>query len=140
MYEQDMIFGPLAFKQFIVLAVGLGLSYLLYNEVPQYQSLQIYIYITILFIAAISLYVAFSIFKNKEIPIAQLEGYFKNIKIKMPKEQYARMIFRKMAEVGSQIQMRKEKGLPVDESFNKVYSILLAEYDIIELEHTKNNP
>lgn len=140
MYEQEMIFGPLSFKQFIILAIGFGLSYLLYNQVPQYLSLQIYIYITIVFIAAVSIYVAFSVFKNKEIPITQLEEYFKKIKIKMPKEQYTRMIFRKMAEVGSQIQMRKEKGLPVDESFNKVYSILLAEYDIIDLEHTKNNP
>lgn len=140
MYEQDVIFGPFSVKQFVTLIVGLVLSRLLYNQLPKYESLQIYIYITIAFIIGISLYISFSIFRNKEIPIAQLEEYFKNIKIKMPKEQYTRMIFRKMTEVGSQIQMRKEKGLLIDESLNKVYNILLAEYDIINLEHTKNNP
>ncbi|MCF7865279.1 MAG: PrgI family protein [Candidatus Pacebacteria bacterium] len=140
MYEQDMIFGPFTFKQFIVLVIGCGLSYLLYKQIPQYQSLQIYIYITIAFIAAICLHVAFSIFKNKKIPVERLEDHLKTLHVKMSKENYVKMIFKQIAEVGSQIHMRKEKGLQEDESLNKAYGVLLAEYDIINLEHTKNNP
>ena len=134
-----MIFGPASLKQSVSLIVGVGLSCLILYLAEQYEPLSVYLYIIAVFIFALSVYVS-SMFKNKKIPIAQLEEYFKSMKIKMPKEQYTKMIFRKMVEVGSQIQMRKEKGLPVDESFNKVYSILLAEYDIINLEHTKNNP
>jgi hypothetical protein len=132
MYEKDIIPDELAFKQYVSLLVGFGLSYMLFNQMHQYESLRIYLYITIGFIAAASLYVAFYIFKGKKIPLEKFEEYLKDKKLKIPEKQYIQMIFKMMVKVGSRIQMKKEKGLPPDESLDKVYSILLSEYDIIE--------
>lgn len=124
MYEQDIIFGPFSFKQFITLVVGFGLSYLLYKQVPQYDSLKVYIYITIGFLVAFSLYTAFSIFKNKKIPLEKVEEYFKRKKLKMSSEQYSKMIKHKMAVIKAHEAMRKEKGLPVDDSFTFIFEVL----------------
>lgn len=140
MYEKDIIQDELVFKQYVSLLAGFGLSYVLFNQMHQYESLRIYLYIIIGFIAAVSLYVAFYIFRGKKIPLEKLEEYLKDKKLKISKKQYVQMIFKMMIKIGSRIQMKKEKGLPPDESLDKVYSILLSEYDIIDLEHTKNNP
>jgi len=33
MYEEDKIFGPLTFKQFLFLAMGIGFCYFIYNKI-----------------------------------------------------------------------------------------------------------
>jgi hypothetical protein len=124
MYEQDMIFGPFSFKQSVVLAIGFGLSFLLHKLLPQYESLQAYIYITIAFIVAFSLYVAFGIFKNKKIPINEVKNYLDNKKLKMKPEEYSKMVKTRIALAQSQIEFRKQKGLQTDETLSFVIDIL----------------
>ncbi len=135
MYEKDIIPGNFADKQEISLLVGFGFSYLLFNQAQQHDSLKIYLYIIIAFVVAVSLYVAFFVLKDKKIPLENLAEYLKDKRLKMPKRKYWQLLFKMMTKIGAKIQVRKEKGLPSDETLDKVYSILLSEYDIMEIEY-----
>lgn len=117
MYEQDIIFGPLTLKQFVTILFGVILSYVIYKNIEQN-----YIYTGIIVLS--SIYIAFSIFKNKKIPLNEIPQYFSIKKSELSKEEYDRVILQKIANIESQIEFRKQKGLVQDPSLTEVLSVL----------------
>ncbi len=118
MYEEDMIFGPLTAKQFLVLAIGIGLGYFAKTEMTGTS-----FYIAAAVIAIITL-LAIIRFKPKKIEFEHLETYFQNKKSQMTPEEYKGYINRKIAEVQGQMHFRAEKGLPEDSKLTTVYQML----------------
>jgi len=116
MYEESILFGPLSLKQFVTLAIGVILIYF----VNKYSDN----YIIIGAIGAATLFLVFQRFQNKKIPIDELEFYFKQKKFEMPQEDYDKMIEIKIAELESQMEARREKGLFVDENIDKILNIV----------------
>lgn len=117
MYEQDIIFGPLTFKQFVVILIVVILSFIIYKNLEQN-----YIYTGIIILS--SFYLAFSVFKNKKIPLNEIPQYFEIKKSELSQDQYERMIKQKIASLESQMVDRKEKGLIVDSNLVEVLNIL----------------
>lgn len=105
MYTEDLIFGPLTFKQFLCFAFGVGLFYFSKSVVPE----QYGIIATVLIIAVTIL----GIIRFQPKKIDNVEEYFASKKIQDPVG-YKKMIMKKQAEVQSQIHSRKLKGLPED--------------------------
>ena len=116
MYEQDIIFGPLTFKQFVAILVGVILSFLIYKNLEQN-------YILIGIIILSSLYFAFFVFKNKKIPLDQIERYFAIKKSELSVEEYEKIIRQKIANIESQIEFRKQGGLGEDLRLVEVLNI-----------------
>lgn len=115
MYEQDVIFGPLTFRQFVVILVGVILSYIIHKNSENY--------ILIGIIILCSFYLAFQVFKNKKIPVDNIEQYFAIKKSELSQEEYERMIKQKIAEIESQIEFRKQRGLIEDPRLVEVLNI-----------------
>ena len=67
---EDKIFGPMTFKQFVYLAGGAGLSYILYKTLPIYVAV-----ILILPVASLSLALTFIRINNKPF-IEILQAFF----------------------------------------------------------------
>jgi hypothetical protein len=118
MYEQDMIFGPLAFKQFIVLFIGAIFSYAIYKNSENY--------IVIGIIISCAFYLVFYVFKNKKIPLNEIRQYFAIKKSELSQDQYKIIIKQKIANIESQIEFRKQKGLVEDPSLVEVLNIIKA--------------
>ena len=116
MYEQDIILGPLTFKQFITIASGSVLSYYIYKYSGNYI-------VPVLIILAV-LYVALFIFKNPKIPLEHLEEYFKEKKAELGPEEFERMLRQRIANIASQINDRLQKGLVADPVLEKLLPIL----------------
>ena len=119
MYTEDRIFGPFTLKQFISLAIGFGLSYLAYNNIPRPSA-----YLAIAVIGLVALLTAFVRFQPKHIADVDMRQYFLDLKTQTPPEQYQKMLERKIAELESQIETRKGRGLPADPKLEEVRAML----------------
>lgn len=106
-------------KQFLSLAVGFGLSYLAYNNLPRLSA-----YLAIAVVGVVALFTAFVRFKPTHIGDGDMKQYFVDLKTQTPPEQYQKMLERKIAELQSQIEMRKGRGLPADPKLEEVKAIL----------------
>lgn len=116
MYEQDIIFGPLTFKQFIVLSIGTAFTYLLYK----YYNNDMYLGLTVL----ATIYLTFFRFKNNKIPLDKLDDYFKQKKMEIGPDDYSKMIKMKIASLESYIEARKLRGLIAADSENTILEFL----------------
>ncbi|MSR78937.1 MAG: hypothetical protein EXS59_02210 [Candidatus Taylorbacteria bacterium] len=116
---EDRIFGPLTLKQFISLAIGFGLSYLAYSNLPRLSA-----YLVIAVIVILALFTASVRFQPKHIGDADMKQYFLDLKAQTPPDEYRKMLERKIAELESQIQMRKGRGLPPDPKLEEVRAML----------------
>src|SRR3989344_149007 len=115
---EERIFGPLTLKQFITVAVGLGLSYLAYSRIPTP-----FAYATIAIIVAATAITAFVRFSPEKIE-GDLKQYFLKLQVKTPPADFQKMLQRTLAELESQIQMRAARGLPPDPKLQEVKNIL----------------
>lgn len=116
---EDKIFGPFTMKQFISLAIGFGLSYVAYKQLPVPAS-----YVSVALIMIASCAAAFVRFNQKHIPVQDLRQYFLELKATTPPEAYQKMLERKLAEIYSHMQIRESRGLPPDPKFEEVKTIL----------------
>ena len=83
MYEEDKIFGPLTFKQFLFLAIGIGFCYFVYSKIETK-----FAYPLISLIGACALVLVFK-FAPKKIEINRLEEYLKS-KVNMNFDDFAK--------------------------------------------------
>lgn len=119
MYEEDKIFGPLTLKQFLVVALGVLVSYGAYTSLPQNTA-----YGVIAFVALAVIYVAFVRFAPKKIPLADFEKYLENKRYEIGPNKYLRMLQKKQAEVESMMSLRRAHNLPLDTKTIQVSAIL----------------
>ena len=103
--DEEKIFGPLTLRQFLYVAVGFGLCYLVYNYTDTGYTVPL-----IVIIAGICLAL---IFNAPRIVIDENYIKMKKANSKSP-EEFERWVRRKIAFLTMQIKMRKSKGLPVD--------------------------
>ncbi len=116
MYEQDIILGPLTFKQFFILSIGFIFSYAIYKYSENYLFIGI--------VAVLSFYFAFYGYKNRKIPIEEIEQYFKLKKSELAPDEYDKIIKRRIASLESQIDFRRQKGLVEDNNLLKILNII----------------
>ena len=118
MYEEDRIFGPLTFKQFLCAAAGAGAFYLV-ERLNLSESMKYFSWLII----GVATIVSFARFTPKKIPIEHIDIYFQNKRIQLGEENFKRFIQKKVAEVSSQTAMREEKGLRRDPELDEVLLI-----------------
>jgi hypothetical protein len=125
MYDQEIIFGinrnvnfPLTFKQFLILASGVGVSYYIGSN---FESTLSYILILIVAIFTIVFVVKF---KPTKITALNFNSYIENKKREMSPESYNRFIQRRIAEIQFQIAFRKGRGFKESEYLNEISGLL----------------
>ena len=116
MYTEDKIFGPLTFKQFLCVAVAIGLYYFFESQIPDEYRL---IVIIALIIAALA-----GILRFQPKKIANMEEYFSVKKSELAPSEYQKMLQVKLATLQSEIHMRKEKGVNDDPKLLKAAEML----------------
>lgn len=114
MREEARIVGPFTFRQLLYLSAGIGISYLAWKQLPTNISLIIVVPV----IAGTFVLV----YKNagKVIDIEHLDEYLAEKRSTLPPEDYRKWLKEKIAEISSQIEMSKERGLPPDDKLNLV--------------------
>lgn len=105
MYEEDRIFGPLTFKQFLVAAFGAALVY--YSS-KILAGISLYVICAVIFVLVL---LAIRRFAPKKIPVENLEMYFRNKRAGLSNENYQRLLKLYRIRVQSQIMMRMKKGM-----------------------------
>jgi PrgI family protein len=118
MYEEEIIFGPFTFRQFLILGLAAIASKLLYLYTPVYIACTL-----IVLIACIAIALALRL-KPKKIEIKDIDSYMKNQRMKLGEKEYVRMLQRKQASTVFQIVRRERRGLVVDTELNEVKDIL----------------
>ena len=89
-----------------------------------YKNSENYIAISIVILCAF--YMAFYVFKNKEIPLNEIGQYFAIKKSELSQDEYERIIKQKIATIESQIEFRKQKGLIEDPRLVEILNIFKA--------------
>lgn len=107
MYIEEKIFGPLSFKQFLCLAAGIGAMYLVRPYVAEGK-----LFYPVMVLIGIATLILILRFSSKKVE--NLKEYFEIKKSELSPEEYVKFLHRKIAEIQSQIYMRREKGLAED--------------------------
>ncbi len=118
MYEEEKIFGPFTFRQFIYLSTGLGFVYIVREKFPEYAIFG--------FVIMASALVSVFLSRPKKINMADIPEYLKTKRIQIGEVEHKKWLRRKIAGIQVQIMTRKEKGLMVDknlENLLRVYKI-----------------
>jgi hypothetical protein len=118
MYEEDVIVGPLSFKQLVVGLIALGIAKLV---LANNSSIAAYI-IAIGICLVAFVYVLRN--KPKRIEIKDIKVYMQNKKMLIGEQEYVRFLNKKIAESVSYVEIRKRKGLRENPELNEVLSIL----------------
>lgn len=113
--DEERIFGPLTFRQFIYAVLGAGFCYLAYTNI-QFP----YNFAAIIIIAGIAIA---GIRNNPGVIMDEHYIELKKLQSKTP-EEFEKWIQKKLATVYSQITMRKEKGLSPDPKLEIIRKIL----------------
>lgn len=109
--DEEKIFGPFTLRQFIYFAFGLGVAYLVYKTVE----LNIAIPIIIVIIGAVIILI------RNSPAIVMDERYIKAKKFQFKNpDEYSKWLQKKIAEIQSQISMRKARGLVGDPTLESV--------------------
>ncbi len=116
MDDDEKIFGPLTFRQFVYAAAGIGAIYLAYNNLAQKVSIPLAIVVAVVTFILI----------RQAAPAPFNEEYIRIKKSKLTKEEFEKWCQRKIAMIQAQIYVREQKGMPADPSFEKVKKILEA--------------
>ena len=124
MYEEERIFGPLTIKQFLCAAAGAGAFYLL-ERLNLSENMKYFAW-SIIGVATI---ISLIRFKPKKIPIEHIDIYFQNKRVKLGEDNFKRFIQKKVADVSSQIMMRKERGLRSDPELDEILLIFQKTLD-----------
>ena len=112
--DEEKIIGPFTFKQTLFAAFGVGISYLLLNNLESSQSFPL---ITLVVVATLIL-----IFRNKGVEMD--EKYIKAKRFKYSsKAEYDKWLQKKIAMTVAQIEIRKIKGLAPDPGLEKSLSL-----------------
>lgn len=119
MNNHENILGPLNFNQLIVAIIGFGASYSIYAS----KFFNEYTLPLTLGVALITLAIIIKI-EPKKIGIQDFEHYIETQKVTLTPPQFDTYITQKIAEVSSQIAIRKEKGLRSDGELEKALQIL----------------
>lgn len=114
--DEEKIFGPLTFRQFIYAAGGALIVYFIYNNFAQKISIPFSI-----LVAAVAF-----VFVRRAEPPPLTEENIRIKKSKMSREEFERWCQRKIAMIQFQISVREQKGLRPDPSFEKVQESLEA--------------
>ena len=122
MYEEEKIFGPFTFRQFVYMTGGLGLAYVIWKEFTEY---------TIFGIVVVVIALALTVQANPgKVNIDNLPGYLKKRRLGLSETEYRKWIQRKIASTQAQIEIRKERGLMPDKNLEDVLKVLEEEYSI----------
>ncbi|MEN9622128.1 MAG: hypothetical protein RLZZ67_562 [Candidatus Parcubacteria bacterium] len=112
--NEENIIGPLTFKQTLFAVSGIGISYLLLNNLESSLSFPL-----MAFVVAVTVIL---IFRNKSIEID--EKYIKARRFKYSsKTEYDKWLQKKIAMIVAQIEIRKIKGLTPDPHLEKLLSL-----------------
>ncbi len=125
MYDQEIIFGnsrnlnlPLTFKQFLLLALGIGTSYLIDTNFETNLS-----YILILIVIILTIIFLFK-FRPTKITSLNFDAFFEKKRREMSPESYVRFIQKNIAQVQSQIYFRKNLGYKESQYLNEISGLL----------------
>lgn len=102
--DEEKIFGPFTFRQFIYVAGGIGIIYFVYNNFAQNMSIPF----------AIVIAAATFVFVRKAEPAPFNEESLRIKKTTLSKEEFEKWCRRKIAMIQSQIYVREQKGLVAD--------------------------
>ena len=114
--DEEKIFGPLTFRQFIYAAGGALIIYFFYNNFAYNISIPFSI-----LVAAVAF-----VFVRRAEPPPFTEENIRIKKSKMSREEFQKWCKMKIAIIQSQIYMREQRGLAADPSFKKVRESLEA--------------
>ncbi len=117
MYEQEPIFGPFNFKQFIVIAASVGVAFFAHNTFEGRMAWAI-----IIFALLIGGYFVQQL-KGKRIPIEQLERYLMMKKTEIGPDKFNKYVAMKLAMLVSHMEMRRSRGITPDEDAMRLKSI-----------------
>ena len=118
MYTEEVIFGPLTFKQLIGGLIGLGIAKLIvtYNTSP------------VAYIVAGGFCVLGFVYVVRNVPkkikLKDVTSYLLNKKLTMGEQEYLKMLNVKIAQQASYVEMRRQKGLRIDQEGNDLLVIL----------------
>ena len=112
--DEEKIFGPLTFRQFIYVAAGIGIIYLAYNNLAQNISIPL----------AVLVVVATFIFVRRAEPPPFNEESLKIKKSQLSREEFQKWCQKKIAMIQSQISVREQRGLVADPAFEKTKELL----------------
>lgn len=103
--DEEKIFGPLTFRQFLYAAGGVALCYLAYTNLELKVSIPVIIIVAGIFLAII--------LNAPKVVIDENYIKMKKVHSKNP-EEFERWVQQKIAMIQSQISIRKEKGFSSD--------------------------
>jgi hypothetical protein len=114
MYTEDFVFGPFTAKQSACLIAGFGIAYALVH----YGGGR-YVYIIAGTVIACAVVGAYRL-SSEYIPPERLTEYLQRKKIALGRAAFERFVQMKTAELLSQIEMRKLRGLPPDPALQQM--------------------
>lgn len=123
MYEEEKIFGPFTFKQGAYLSVGVLLAYTLWKLSTEYALFAVIVFVIFL---ALTLYNS-----PRMVAPADMLAYLQRKRSDLGESTYQRWLRYKIANIDSQIAMRKERGLPPDNNLEEVLGIFKQEAGIV---------
>jgi len=121
MYEEEKIFGPLTFKQFLYVFGGAGLMYIIWEQAGGNIAIG-----GIIFIAIATLVLTLRS-NPKMIKTEELAEYLQKKRLEMGENAYKKMLTGKIAGVRSQMAIRKERGLIPDKNLEDILKVLESE-------------
>lgn len=113
--DEEKIFGPLTFRQFLYAAVGALLAYVTYTNVQTPYNFAAVIVIAGIVIAGIR--------NNQGVIMDEHYIELKKLNSKTP-EEFEKWIQKKLAEIHAQIALREERGLRPNPTLEIVRKIL----------------
>lgn len=119
MYEEDFIFGPLTWKQFVFLAGGIGVVAIAYQVVPDPSG-------TMIAVVAAGMGVLFA-YNNRptKIPLDQLAMYLEQKRSTLGDDAYKQYLVKLITQHKAQMQITRERG--DDPDFERTEALRLLE-------------
>ncbi|MDO8623995.1 MAG: PrgI family protein [bacterium] len=109
--DEEKVIGPFTARQFLYLTGGVGVAYLAYRFLSLSMSIPL---------VALAGYVVFVLMKRSAPPHID-ENYIKAKRYQLGSaEEYQKWLQRKIAEIQSQVSMRKQRGFVQDHELDKV--------------------
>ena len=118
---EDRIFGPLSFRQFLVVAAGVALLWLINDKLNGQLSQTTAIILSALVVLAALVFIQ----RLKPVPFT--EETLKITKAEMSPEQFSKWIRMRVAMLSSQRAMREAQNMPPDPKLEAVMKMLEAE-------------
>ena len=122
MYEEDFIFGPLTWRQFVYMASGTAIATLAFLYLPNQAGIAV---------ALVSLGVGAKLAhdnKPKKIEIENLETYLQEKKITLGDEKFKSWLKTTIAEKTSYLDMKRNRRFDIDVELERSIEILKEWY------------